>query len=422
MNPFFSNIERYPIEVNGFGEGARLYGRTDGIPADSPAAWPESWLDFWSDESTQGGGYDMSDLLMRFARSGIPHQLPDIYPNYTRTALATRLCETYGYSKVFFGNSGADAIETAIKIARKYQARQGNDQKRKLYTLKGNFHGRSMGALSLSDSVGSGSPYHKQGYATTGTDEMLTQAGLPWMGYGVIDENKPLEEQIDEQHAAAIFMAPVLGNNVVKGYSVDFLTKLRRYCWKHDILLVFDEIQTGSGWTGHYSAADMYGVYPDIMTLGKRIAYGFPMSATLVSRNTGYTGLEDSIGLGEHFNTFAGSPFVCWFATQWLSFLGNGGLADIAFKGDRIAHLLTTTDYVSSVNQYGMMISFLPDYDRLGADGRAICEEARKRGLLIVTHRPKGEIRFTPPIAVTNGQIDEAIDILRATLNHLAQG
>lgn len=402
-NPFFDNIERYPMEVIAAGHGAELVG------VDNEGTG-RIWLDFWSDESTQGGGYDLSEMLREFAASAIPHQLPDIYPNDVRTRLANRLLETYGFNKVFFGNSGADAIETAIKIARKYQWKKGNG-KRLLYTLKGNFHGRSLGALGLSDSIGSGSPYHKRGFATNPVDSSLHLEGKSWQGYGVIDETLPLESQVDLEHAAAIFMAPILGNNVVKGYDPAFLRELREFCTKHDILLVFDEIQTGSGWTGHYSAAQMYGVQPDMMTLGKRIAYGFPMSATLASER-----LAETIGLGEHFNTFAGSPFVCWFADKWLDFLGSGGLAEIAEKGAEINNQLWAIPSIKKVNRYGMMISFLPDYERLGRNGREICKEAFDHDLLIVTHRPDGEIRFTPPIAVTYEQINRACAVLRSIL------
>lgn len=394
--PFLDNIIRYPINIVRGGGGALLIG-DDG----------KNYLDFWSDESTQGLGYGptVSAIAEEYFRGGRLHQLPDIYPNRTRTALAERLCATYGFDRVFFNNSGAEAIETAIKVARKYHWERGNTLKKRIYTLKGNFHGRTAGALALSDSIGSGSPYHKIGFGATESQEILVKIGEPWQGYGVIDEALPLGRQLHSDTTAAIFMAPILGNNVVKEYDPRFLVALREFCTDNDILLVFDEIQTGSGWTGSYSAAQHYRVQPDIMTLGKRIALGFPMTATLFA-----PGIGEAIGLGEHFNTFAGSPFVCAMANVWLDWLGDGGLERIAYMGEQTRAMLRDLPWVNQVNGVGMMISFKPDY--IGYTAVDLCAAAQELGLLIVSHRALGEIRFTPPCSTPIGQVREAVDIL----------
>lgn len=395
VNPFLNNIDRYPISIMSPGEGAELFG-TGG----------EVYLDFWSDESTQGLGYGSRVNAAIIRAMAHPHQLPDIYPNPMRTALAKRLCAEYDFEKVFFSNSGAEANETAIKAARKFWWDAGLPHKKVIYTVKGNFHGRTMGALGASDSIGSGSPYHKVGFSSTYGGEMDVEAGISWPGYSVIDLERPIDTQLDPNWTAAIIMAPILGNNCVKVYGSDTLRRIRNFCDANRILLIFDEVQTGSGWTGFYSAAQFYGIQPDIMTLGKRIALGFPMSATLFG-----AGIGDCIEKGGHFNTFAGSPFVCSLANEWMDYLAATGLAKIASSGAYLERRLREIGQVETVNRVGMMLSFQPKYD--GYTTEELCQAALAEELLIVSHRPLGEIRFTPPCATPAHQLEEGINRLR---------
>lgn len=402
-DPFFNNVERYPVSITKGSRTAKVYDEIE-----------DCWmLDFWGDEATQGLGYDIGDLLREFADTGIPHQLPEIYPNPVRTAFAERLCGVYGYDKVFFSNSGAEANETAIKLARKYAWAVGK-RGAVCYTLTGNFHGRTLGALGLSDSLGSGSPYHKSAYHWAGPDI------LQWEGFGVLpDSIESIRSMVDPEETAAIFLAPILGNNCVKVYHRSFLQALREYCTLNDILLVYDEVQSASGWTGYYSAAEYYGVQPDIMNIGKRIALGFPMTATLTTDE-----LARMIGVGTHFNTFAGSPFVCWMAGKWLDWLENGGLEEVRAKGNYIEEQLRKyipKHLLKSVNRAGMMCSFALDYRHVSWSGFDLAERARARGLLIVSHREYGETRFTPPLTVTYDEIDAAVAALEAAISDLSR-
>lgn len=392
--PFFANIERYPVRITAAGEGAYVY---DSIS--------HRWLlDFWSDESVQGMGYGepVNDALRAFIDSQQPHQLPDIFPSDIRTQLAQRLCDTYGYERIFFDNSGTEAIETAIKITRQYWSKQGKTDKKICVSLKGNFHGRTYGALALNDSYGTGSNHHKDGFeAVPGPDA--------WPGYQQVAADMPtIQQEVDPERTAALFLAPVEGNHLVRGYDPAFLRELHAWCKAYDVLLVFDEIQTGSGWTGYYSAAEMYDVpLPDIMTIGKRIAMGFPMTATMTSAE-----IAECIGLGQHFNTFAGSPFVCFMANRWLDWLENGGLEMIRINGKLIRTQLEAMPWITKVNQFGMMISLQPDYDNLPYRGNDLCASALEQGLLIVTHRRDKEVRYSPPCAAPVEQLERGAELL----------
>lgn len=397
----FNTIERYPIDIEYGSATAALYD-TDG----------NQYLDFWSDEATQALGTDISPLLMEFAELGIPHQLPDIFPNPVRDGAAMMLCEAYGFDRLMFGNGGADSIETAIKLARKWAWAQSK-RSAMVYTLSGNFHGRSYGAMGLSDSVGSGSPYHKYGY------DWSNPTATSWPGYGVLPADvHEIEAIVNPAETAAIFMAPILGNNVVRAYPLDFYRDLREYCTRNHILLVFDEIQSGSGWTGHYSAAQYFGVQPDVMVLGKRIALGFPMSACLTTDE-----IAGVMKPGTHFNTFAGSPFVCWMAAKYLHWLNDGGLDVVADKGTYIAAALADElQNVAHINQYGMMIAFQIDYASAGYTGTDLARRTLEKNVIIVTHRERGEIRFTPPLTATIDEIDRAVRAVADAQRELARG
>lgn len=389
MNPFFDNINRYDLEIT----------RRKGVEL-----WDEKqkrWLiDCWGDESTQGAGYDIEKYLIDFLSLKIPHQLPDIYPNDVRTECAIKLCEVYGFEKIFFTNSGTESIETALKISRKFWHEYDLPDKKMCYTFRRNFHGRTYGSMSLSDSTFS--PYHKIGFGLQETEY-----------YGVVDKHD-FQDKIDPDKTAAIFVAPILGNNCVEEYGKDFLETIKKYCWDNGMLLVFDEIQTGSGWTGEYSAAQYYEVQPDIMTLGKRISMGFPMGACLTTSD-----IAECIGLGQHFSTFAGSPFVCFMALRWLDLLERNLLKAISSKGNYIKDRLTELDGCELVNQVGMMISFQLDFKHLKYNGFDLCNQAFKNGLLLVTHREFGEIRFTPPCTIGMKEIDKSIDILKKSQKEL---
>ncbi len=361
------------------------------------------FYDWWGDEGVCSLGYNsdvFKDAVQDFFQSGQPHQLPDIYPNEKRFEAAEIICDRTGMDKIFFANSGTEANEAAIKIARKYWYDKGED-KNLILTLEGNFHGRT--GLSLAASDFRVSPYHRHGF------------GPIAKGFGVIDGNFNLvcldgveDEPIDIfdgpfqcEKVAAIIMAPVLGNNLVKTYPRKFWEMLKLIKEETGVLLIFDDVQAGSGRAGYYATwqhPDIV-VKPDIMTLAKGMAMGFPMSCMLADKK-----IAKSFTPGVHFNTFGGSPFVCHMATklyQWL----DDNLSSIRERGEIIREFFNDAKWIKEHDGSGLLNAFTPDYENLRYDGFDFIHAARLHGISLVTHRRFGPIRFTPPLNIKTDEL-----------------
>lgn len=399
MSYLFDNVERFPIMITE-ARGSRLYDKIS-------KRW---FLDFACDVNTYGLGYvgNINRLLREFYETNYPHNLPAIVTHELIERCAARVCETYGYEKIFFSNSGSEAVETALKIVRKYQYDKGNTKRKVVYTVRGNFHGRNYGSMGLTDCTKeTGTPYHKEGFGI--------ENNLVWDGYGLItEENFKREIQLDR--AAAVFLAPINGNNVVRPYKEGFLQELRRYCSKTGMLLVFDEVQTGSGWVGDYSAAKLFGVHPDIMILGKRMAAGFPVGATLTSME-----IAKCITKGSHFNTFAPSPFVCFFILKFLDWLRYTGLSKINLDGEYMERFIEKNINIKYINRFGMMFSFYPDIKGDRYNLWDIKEECFRRGLLLAIFRRKGEIKLSPPVSIEMIDLQHGLSVLEESIHFLEE-
>jgi acetylornithine/N-succinyldiaminopimelate aminotransferase len=391
-----------------------------------------SLLDFWGDEGVASMGYNSTEFvtaMQAFMASGQPHRLPDVYPHELRFAAAEIICSRTGMDRLFFSNSGTEANEAAIKLARKYwwdrEAAEGQPgfgdsfpqhkncaRRHKIYTIAGNFHGRTGYSLAASDFQVS--PYHRVGF------------GVSAPGFGVIsDDLKEVafdgvvlggESEPDWTKVAAVMMAPVLGNNLVKTYPKEFWERLEAARAKHGFLIIFDDVQAGNGRAGHFATWQKYGVKPDIMTLSKGIAMGMPMSVTLASE-----AVAASFTLGVHFNTFGGTLLCCHLAIalyQWL----DANIEKVRANGDYIREQFASRKWISHFDGSGMLNAFQPDFSTFGYNGYQFIAESRARGLAIVTHRELGMIRFTPPLNVSRVDLDRAFSILDETHRALANG
>lgn len=388
-------------------------------------------LDYWGDEGVCSLGYNTPEVIqavLKFFASGHPHQLPDIYPNQRRWDAGEVICSRTGMDRIFFANSGTEANEGAIKMARKYwwdkEPEEGRDlrvgKRHVILTVEGNFHGRT--GLSMAAGDFRVSPYHRHGF------------GPPAQGFGVIAvapgwepgmalpggskrfqqvvtdgvEHEPREPKWDE--VAAIILAPVLGNNCVKTYPKAFWDSLAQIREEHGVLLIYDDVQAGSGRAGYYATwqhPDIQ-VKPDIMTLAKGIAMGFPMSCLLASEK-----LTAAFTPGVHFNTFGGSPFVCHMAVEMYMWLDKN-LDEVRRKGEFTRAALRELSWVKDVDGSGMLNAFTPDFWAFGYDGFQFVHVARELGLSLATHRQFGPIRFTPRLNVPISELKAAISILHA--------
>jgi len=378
-------------------------------------------LDFWGDEGVCALGYNTPEVLQavfKFFGTGAPHQLPDIYPNPTRWEAAELICQRTEMDRIFFSNSGTEANEAAIKIARKYWWDRGHEERRRILTMEGNFHGRT--GLSLAAGDFRVSPYHRHGFGPIAA------------GFGVLDprwrEDELVLQQVvtdgaehepkapDWDTVAAVILAPVLGNNTVHTYPPAFWQELARIRKQHSFLLIYDDVQAGSGRAGYHATWQhpKIRVKPDIMTLAKGLAMGFPMSCMLASED-----VAKAFTPGVHFNTFGGSPFVCHMAAEMFRWL-DANLPMVRKRGEMIRTVLGGYDWVASVDGFGMLNAFTPDFHTYGYDGFQFIHRAREVGLLFATHRQFGPIRFTPPLTIPENDLAWALAAVDAVHKGLA--
>ena len=412
------NIQRVPIEV--FMAHYSNLMLTDG----------KQLLDYWGDEGVCSLGYNSAeyrDAAMEFLRMGAPHQLPDVYPHPLRWRCAEMLCARSGMDKVFFANSGTEANEAAIKLARKYwwdrDLEESEDSDRPtpitdgqihdrhvILTVEGNFHGRT--GLSMAASDPRVSPYHRWGFGPTAQGfgvirfRDTVNAGN-WRlvvedGYKV-DGGCPVPEW---DRVAAVILAPVLGNNTVHTYPESFWRALRKLREENGCLLIYDDVQAGMGRAGSLATWTQYGVRPDIMTLGKGIAMGHPMSAMLATEE-----VARAFTPGVHFNTFGGSPFACHMAIRMMEWLDHHQSV-VNKKGEWIRAEFKARDWIKEHDGAGMLNAFTPNFGQFGYTGYDFCRECRGRGLSLMTHRPYGPIRFTPPLNVGVEELKIAFRII----------
>ena len=303
-------------------------------------------------------------------------------------ALAQKLCERTGYSKVFFGNSGAEANEGAIKLARKYSYDKYGEGRSKVVTLVNSFHGRTISTLSATGQDG----YHKWFFPFT--------EGFEYVASGDV---KALANALDS--ACALIVEFVQGEGGVVALDRDFVAEAYAMCTAKDVLFIADEVQTGMGRTGRLLASEHFGVKPDVTTLAKGLGGGLPIGAVLAGEKAAST-----LGAGMHGSTFGGNPVVCAGANVVLDRLDDKLLADVTRKGEYIRLRLESCEGVASVGGLGMMVGVLPKRKK-AAD---IAKEAIGRGLLVLT--AKDRVRLLPPLTIDAVALEKGMDILTEIL------
>jgi 4-aminobutyrate aminotransferase len=334
--------------------------------------------------------------------------------------LAQRLAESWprpGHRRVFFTNSGAEALEAALKLARWHTGRA------RAIAFFGAFHGRTYGAMSLSGSK----LVHRRGFAPLVPE--IHHVPFP-RGCGACSEGKAgcecvrqIEQTVLQRTAApdevaAIFVEPIQGEG---GYHVPpagFLPALRDLCDRHGILLVADEVQTGMGRTGKLYAVEHWGVEPDIVCLAKGIASGMPLGA-IIARDEVMTWPP-----GSHASTFGGNPVSCRAALATLDLLEGGYIANAAARGEQLkAGLLRLQRQhapVGEVRGLGLMVAMdvverHSPYTHAPGLRDALVQAAFRRGLLLLGCG-ESAVRFCPPLCISAAQVDTALDILDAVL------
>jgi acetylornithine/LysW-gamma-L-lysine aminotransferase len=295
-----------------------------------------------------------------------------------------------GLDKVFLSNSGAESVECAIKLARKYSG------KPEIIAMVGAFHGKTMGALSAT---------WKKKYR----DPFMPL--VPGFKHVPPDNLEKLRDAITEK-TAAVLVEPVRGEGGVRVPSDDFLPGLREICDEKDVLLIFDEVQTGFGRTGKVFACEHWNVVPDIMCLAKSVAGGIPMGATFARQE-----IMSAFQRGEHSSTFSGNPLVCAAASAAIDVLVEERLPERAatlgryFKG-KLEGLQEKHRIVREVRGLGLMLGM-----ELRFDVYNILLGCMDRGVLVLD-AGRNVVRFLPPLVIEKKQLDKVVDVLDVVMEN----
>ncbi len=304
--------------------------------------------------------------------------------------LAEKLCTLTDMSKVCFGNSGAEANECAIKIARKYSFdKYGNDRNR-IVTLNNSFHGRTVTTLSA-----------------TGQDVFHNYFFPFTQGFDYVEANdlEQLKNSVTDK-TCAVLLEVIQGEGGVNILDKDYVRQLVKFCNEKDVLVIVDEVQTGIGRTGKLFAYENYDIKPDLVTMAKGLGGGLPIGVCMCGEK-----LKDVMSPSTHGTTFGANPVVCAGANYVIDTVANKDfLSAVNKKGEHLDSRLRAIDGVKNVRRMGLMVGI----ELENADAHQIAAKCVENGLLIIT--AKDLLRMLPPLVITVDELDEAVDILEKTL------
>ena len=309
----------------------------------------------------------------------------NLYYSKPCAELAKLLCEKSGMKKVFFGNSGAEANECAIKTARKYYSDNHNGKEGKIITLINSFHGRTITTLSA-----------------TGQDVFHKDFGPFTPGFDFVPANdcEALKNAVGNDTAAVMF-EPVQGEGGVNALSQEFVDCIKSEAEKYGFLIIADEVQTGNGRTGKYFASEHFNLKPDIITTAKGLGGGLPIGACIFGEKTEFT-----LGAGDHGSTFGGNPVVSAGAVSIVKRIDDSLLKEVAEKSEYLKDELLQIKGVKSVSGLGLMLGVETE-----KPAKELAKKALERGVLILTAKTK--LRMLPPLNITKEQLDKALEILK---------
>ncbi len=371
------------------GEGAKLW--------DSEG---REYLDFLAGIAVVGVGHCHPKVAAAIAEQA--HRLmhiSNLFHNSLAARLAERLCHMAEMDKVFFCNSGAEANEAALKIARKWGKQKRGAECYEIITFTGSFHGRTMGAVSAT-----AQPKYQAPFAPL----------VPGFVYAPLNDLATLDELITEK-TCAVMIEPLQGESGINPATPEFLAGVRALCDEAEVLLILDEIQCGMGRTGRFLASQGVGVQGDIVTMAKGIADGFPMGACL-ARGSASTTLVP----GDHGSTFAGQPLACAAALATLEVMEEEGLMARATEvGDyfkaRLQELqVAMPERIKEVRGRGLMVGL----QLSTPDAKAVHKYLMEAGI-VANATSDTVLRFVPPLVVTKEECDRVVSTIEQALKAL---
>lgn len=368
---------RFPVAFKE-GKGCRLYDYDD-----------KEYVDFGS-----GIAVDIFGVNDGEWKSAVIEQLnkvqhtSNLFYTEPQAQLARLMCEKTGAKKVFFGNSGAEANECAIKAARKYGELKHGAARKEIITLKNSFHGRTIATL-----------------AATGQEEFHKYYGPFPAGFVYADPTLEGVESCITEDTCAVMIECIQGESGVNVLDKSFVQGLGKLCRERDILLICDEVQTGNGRTGYMYAYQAYGISPGIVTTAKGLGGGLPIGACML-----FDKCKAVFGFGDHGSTFGGNPVVCAGACSVISRIDEKLLSDVRKKGEYLMSELKKIDGVEEVTGMGLMIGIKTE-----KPAAEIAKKCISKGLLVLTAHSK--VRLLPPLIIGKAEIDFAIKILSEVIS-----
>ena len=320
--------------------------------------------------------------------------LSNLYYSQYQGALAEKLCQLSGLQRVFFSNSGTEAIEGSIKLARLAGHRAGGEAKSRLVALEGSYHGRTFGAMSLT-----GQDKYRKGFEPLLEDvDFVPQ-----------NDVEALRAKVNA-NTCAIVLEPIFGEGGVRECSIEFLSECRRLATEHGAALIFDEIQCGLGRTGNFFAFQTFGVTPDIVAIAKPIAAGLPLGAFLAKEE-----FASAISVGQHGTTFGGGPLACRVALEYLAILEEEKLLENVtrvggYLREQLQNLAGKSAAVKEVRGRGLIQGV-----QLEIPARPIVEAALAEGVLFNSTQDT-VVRFLPPFLLEEKHVDKGVRVLKKLL------
>lgn len=378
---------RFPVVLD-HGEGVYLYD-TDG----------KEYLDFAAGIAVQAFGYHNKEYTeaLKAQVEKLTHT-SNLYYNVPIIEASKRLLAVSGMDRVFFTNSGTEAIEGAIKAAKKYAYTRDGHAGHEIIAMNHSFHGRSIGALSVT-----GNAHYQEPFAPL-------LPGVHFAEYNQLDSVKAL---INES-TCAIIIETVQGEGGIYPATMEFLSGVRALCDEHDILLILDEIQCGMGRTGEMFAWQHYGIRPDIMTSAKALGCGVPVGAFLMTERVA----EKSLSPGDHGTTYGGNPFVGAAVNKVLEMMERERLTDhvkeiAPYLEEKLDKLVASYDFLTARRGMGLMQGIVCEKP-VGL----VAAKALEEGLIVIT-AGSDVLRFVPPLIIEKKHVDEMLEKLQRTLDKL---
>lgn len=351
----------------------------------------KEYIDFTSGIGVNSLGYcDEGWVNAVSKQAGAIQHMSNLYYSPVQTKLAAELCRLTGFGKVFFCNSGAEANECAIKLARKYSADRYGSQRAEIVTLVNSFHGRTVTTLAATGQE----EYHQYFWPFT-----------EGFSYAKADDFDDVAAHVTD-NTCAVMIELIQGEGGVMPLKKEFVEKVSALCKEKDLLLIIDEVQTGVGRTGSLYCYEQYGITPDVITSAKGLGGGLPIGACLCASRLG-----EVLGAGMHGTTYGGNPVACAGGLEVLQRVSNDGfLQSVNEKGQYFREKISKMAGVQALRGMGMMIGIVLEKD----NAKAVANCCVKNGLLVLT--AKTVVRLLPPLNISYEEIDRGLAILEKSI------